>query len=790
MKTRRILVLFAVLLASLSSVAQGFAGHIVDGLGEPVEGATIMELSTLTGSVSKPDGAFAIRYSGRYPTRVVVRCLGFRPDTLSIPSQSRDIRIVIHAQDVQGQEVNVVGHKRDVGFEKIDAKVAQTMVSTDAGIEAVLKSQMGVSSNSELSSQYRVRGGSFDENLVYVNGIEIYRPFLIRSGEQEGLSFVNPDMVSVVNFSAGGFDASYGDKLSSVLDVQYKRPTEFHASARASLLGGQLHAEGAAVSGKLTHITGLRYKTNQYLFGSLDTKGDYSPKFFDVQTYWSLTPNPKTSIGILAYYAQNTYFFYPSDRETSFGTISDARKLTIYFDGGERDRYRTCVVAADARQVVSPRLSFGLTASMFRTEEEEKYDILGEYWLQQAMATQTSEAVDQSQNIGVGGYMQHARNYLFGEVYSVAASAHLKRSFHNMDMQVKVTRDHYSDLTDEWAYTDSAGYISSPASGSLMMDELAQADNTLRQTRAEAFYRSAVNDIPIGDGRARLIAGFRLAYQNTGRDLICGPRVTFNYQIKKWSLRLSWGRYCQLPTLREMKRRDASLNRDVAPQTSWQIFAGADRYFGTDERPFKFTVEAYYKWLRNVNPYSIDNVRVRYEANNDAWGYAAGVDFKLNGQLIDGAESWATLSIMQTRENIYGDGHGSIPRPTDQRVQFSSVIQDNMPGNKSVSAMLSLFFGTGLPFGPHNCQRWQATSRMPGYKRVDLGLYKDFAIDADGQRKREHLRSARVGIEVFNLFDFANTISYFWVADTEGHNYGVPNYLTSRRINLKLSFEL
>lgn len=790
MKTRRILVLFAVLLASLSSVAQGFAGHIVDGLGEPVEGATIMELSTLTGSVSKPDGAFAIRYSGRYPARVVVRCLGFRPDTLSIPSQSRDIRIVIHAQDVQGQEVNVVGHKRDVGFEKIDAKVAQTMVGTDAGIEAVLKSQMGVSSNSELSSQYRVRGGSFDENLVYVNGIEIYRPFLIRSGEQEGLSFVNPDMVSEVNFSAGGFDASYGDKLSSVLDVQYKRPTEFHASARASLLGGQLHAEGAAASGKLTHITGLRYKTNQYLFGSLDTKGDYSPKFFDVQTYWSLTPNPKTSIGILAYYAQNTYSFYPSDRETSFGTISDARKLTIYFDGGERDRYRTCVVAADARQVVSPRLSFGLTASMFRTEEEEKYDILGEYWLQQAMATQTSEAVDQSQNIGVGGYMQHARNYLFGEVYSVAASAHLKRSFHNMDMQVKVTFDHYSDLTDEWAYTDSAGYISTPATGSLMMDELAQADNTLRQTRAEAFYRSTVNDIPIGDGRARLIAGFRLAYQNTGRDLICGPRVTFNYQIKKWSLRLSWGRYCQLPTLREMKRRDASLNRDVAPQTSWQIFAGADRYFGTDERPFKFTVEAYYKWLRNVNPYSIDNVRVRYEANNDAWGYAAGVDFKLNGQLIDGAESWASISIMQTRENIYGDGHGSIPRPTDQRVQFSSVIQDNMPGNKSVSAMLSLFFGTGLPFGPHNCQRWQATSRMPGYKRVDLGLYKDFAIDAEGERKREHLRSARVGIEVFNLFDFANTISYFWVADTDGHNYGVPNYLTSRRINLKLSFEL
>ncbi len=786
----RFLIPLVFLIFPVASLAQGFAGHIVDGLGEPVEGATIMELSTITGSVSKADGAFAIRYSGSYPARVVVRCLGYRPDTLSIPSSSRDIRIVMHAQDVQGREVNVVGHRHDTNFEVLDAGVAAAMVSTDAGIEAVLKSQMGVSSNNELSSQYRVRGGSFDENLVYVDGIEIYRPFLIRSGEQEGLSFVNPDMVEEVNFSAGGFDASYGDKLSSVLDVRYKRPVEFHAGARVSLLGAQVYAEGSAAGGKLTHITGLRYKTNQYLFGSLDTKGDYSPKFFDVQTYWTLAPSVATSISLLAYYAQNTYTFYPSDRETSFGTISDARKLTIYFDGGERDRYRTCVVAANARHEFSGRFTLGLTASMFRTEEEEKYDILGEYWLQQAYATQTVEATDQSENIGVGAYMQHARNYLFGEVYSVAADARLRRGIHDMSMQVKLTRDHYSDLTDEWAYTDSAGYISSPTLREITLDELRRADDVLRQTRAECFFRSTISGIPIGEGRARVVTGFRVAYQDTGSDLIYGPRATISYQVARWNFRLSYGRYSQLPTLREMKRPDATLNREVSAQTSWQFFAAADRYFGDEEHPFKFTVEAYYKWLRHVNPYSIDNVRVRYEAHNGARGYAAGIDFKLNGQLIDGTESWATLSVLQTREDIYGDGRGSIPRPTDQRVQFSSVIQDNMPGNKSVGAMLSLYFASGLPFGPHNCQRWQATSRMPGYKRVDLGLYKDFALNHDGSQKRRGLRSARVGVEVFNLFDFANTISYFWVADTEGHNYGVPNYLTSRRINVKVRWEM
>lgn len=787
----RVTFLIICALSAMTASAQGFAGRIEDKGGHPIEGATIMELSTLTGAVTGADGRFAIRYSGAYPARVSVRCLGYKADTLAIPTRSRDIRIVMNIADIESDEVSIVGRRQAAGFESIEAALATGVAGADAGVEAVIKSQMGVASNNELSSQYRVRGGSFDENLVYVNGIEVYRPFLIRSGEQEGLSFVNPDMVEELNFSAGGFDASYGDKLSSVLDVRYKRPTEFHAGARVSLLGAQAHAEGSAAGGRLTHISGVRYKTNQYLFGSLDTKGDYAPTFFDAQTYWTLTPGDgKTTIGLLAYYSQNTYKFTPEDRETTFGTISDAKKLTIYFDGHEEDRYRTCVVAAQAERKAWKAGSWNFAASMFRTEEEEKYDILGEYWLQQAANSQSPTTVDQSENIGVGGYMQHARNFLFGEVYSLSTGMTARLGMADeIRAQAKITFEHYSDLTDEWEYTDSAGYITTPSAGALIMTSVRNADNTLRRNHFEAYICNTTKGLAIGGNALTLTTGTRLARQSDGGKWVFSPRAMAALNLGKWRLRLAAGRYCQLPGLREMKGADAKLRKDVGPQKSWQLICGADLYFGTAERPMKFSVEAYGKWLRDLNPYSIDNVRLRYEAANCARGYAMGVDFKLNGELVKGAESWATLSLMRTMEDIEGDGHGSIPRPTDQRVQFSMMVQDYMPGNKSATAMLSMFFGSGLPFGPSGSERWQQTSRMPGYKRVDLGMYKDFALTKDGSQKRKNLRSAKAGVEVFNLFDFANTISHFWVADASGNMYGVPNYLTARRLNVKLSFE-
>lgn len=777
------------LILPLASAAQGIGGKVLDAKGVPIEGATVMENTTLHGCVTDAEGRFVMRYDGDFPVNLIVRCLGFRTDTLSLERRSRNITIVLNMDAQAAEQVDVVAKRRDVGFESIDARVAQQMTSADGGIEAVIKSQMGVSSNSELSSQYRVRGGNFDENLVYVNGVEIYRPFLIRSGEQEGLSFVNPDMVSELNFSAGGFDASYGDKMSSVLDVRYKVPTETHFGAQVSLLGASAHLEGAWMGGKLTHVTGVRYKTNQYLFGSLDTQGDYAPTFFDAQTYWTFRPSAQTTIGLLAYYADNSYSFDPKNRETTFGTISDARKLTIYFEGRERDKYRTCVVAADAKHALSESLSLSFAASMFRTQEQESYDILGEYWMQQAAASQTEQSVDQSMDIGVGGYMQHARNHLFGEVYSLSAGVTWQTQSTEFRAQAKMTREHYADLVDEWEYTDSAGYISSPTLGNIVMSDSRYADNSLWMSRPEVYVVGSTVPLPIGPGSLSVTTGFRVAHQSASSSTIYSPRLGLRYALGQWRMRLATGRYSQLPNLREMRKDDGSLNLGLKPQKSWQLLAGADLFFGSEEMPCKFTVEAYYKWLRNLNPYSIDNVRIRYEAENCARGYAAGVDLKLNAELVQGAESWVTLSLMQTKEDIESDGHGSIPRPSDQRVQFSAVLQDYMPGNKSVTAMLSMFFGSGLPFGPQGSERWQQTSRMPGYKRVDLGLAKDFAIDSEGNRKRNRLRTAKLGVEVFNLLDTENTISYFWVRDTNGFRYGVPNYLTSRRFNVKLTLE-
>ena len=776
------------LLTPLIASAQVIHGRVTDTDGLPILGATVVDARSMRGCATLADGTFNLDLRTQLPADLIFRCIGFLSDTVRVSSALQFLDVVLQPEVVESQQVDVIGRKRDAGFESLDANLLANLVDANGGVEGVIKQQMGVSSNSELSSQYRVRGGNFDENIVYVNGIEIYRPFLIRAGEQEGLSFVNPDMVQELRFSAGGFDAAYGDKMSSVLDVTYKRPTATHWSVRGSLLGASAHLQGASRNGRFSHISGVRYKTNQYLFGSLDTKGDYAPSFFDAQTYWTVTPSERLALGILAYYAANRYEFIPHDRETSFGTISDAKTLKIYFEGGEHDRYKTAVAALDVNFRPSSFLSIGLVGSLFRTVEEENFDILGEYWLQQAAASQSYSSTDLSDNIGVGGYMQHARNDLFGEVYSGAATATLHFDSHNeIKAQFRATTEHYSDYTDEWEYTDSAGVIGHD--GVIAMDDVRLCHNNLRQTRLEAYVVKKTLGINIGRGVLSNNSGFRFAHLDSDGASIFSFRSVLNFSIDRWRFRLAGGQYNQLPNLREMKRDDASLNTSLKPQRSRQVIAGADLFFGSADRPFKFTAEAYYKWLRDINPYSIDNVRLRYLASNCARGYAMGLDFKLNGELVEGVESWATFSLMKTMEDIDDDGHGYIPRPSDQRVQFSLMVQDYMPSNKSITAMLSMYFASGLPYGPSGSQRWQQTSRMPGYKRVDLGLYKDFARDTDGNVSARHLNKCQLGVEFFNLFDFANTISHFWVSDTEGRNYGVPNYLTSRRINVKLNIE-
>lgn len=784
----RLLVVSCLLALSCErSLGQLFTGRVAEAGAGGLPGATVLELGTGRGAVTDGEGVFTIRLK-RLPTRLELRCVGFRSDTVEVATAAPGQVFALSPEVVEAGEVQVTAARQGEGFAHLDAKIATQVASADGGVEGIIKSQMGVSSNSELSSQYRVRGGNFDENLVYVGGVEIYRPFLIRSGEQEGLSFVNPDLVDDLQFSAGGFDASYGDKLSSVLSVTYKRPQHFRAGLKLSLLGASAHIQGPSKKGLFTHITGVRYKTNQYLMGSLDTRGDYAPAFFDAQTFWNFGWR-RVSLGILAYYAQNKYFFKPRDRETNFGTLTDTKRLTIFFEGKERDLYHTLVAAADVSFQATPDVRVALTGTLFRTSEEENYDILGEYWLQQALATQVEGLVDQSTGIGVGANMQHARNTLFGQLGSAAASVEANTGAVNLRAQLRYTREHYLDHTDEWEYTDSAGYFGPPQTGALDMDVRRRADNALNANKIDGYVQAASRTLHMGEAQCMVALGVRVAHASEPDNTVVSPRLNVSWRLRLWRFRLAAGRYCQLPSLRELKDDTGALANGLGPQKSWQVIAGVERTFGNEQRPYKFTAELYYKWLRDLNPYTIDNVRLRYQANNSARGYAWGLDLKLNGRLTGEAESWLTLSLMQTREDIDGDGHGYIPRPSDQRLQFSMMLQDHIPVHKSFTAMLNMLFGTGLPFGPAGCQRWQETSRMPGYKRVDLGVYKDFALNAAGEPKREHLRSAKLGVEVLNLFDFDNTISHFWVADSQRHRYGVPNYLTGRRINARFTLE-
>ncbi|MCQ2203196.1 MAG: TonB-dependent receptor [Bacteroidales bacterium] len=729
------------------------------------------------------------------------------------------LSLVVHAQvigkvdadtvlvDHELQNINVVGQKGRESFQSVDASAALNTAGVGGGIEGVVKSQMGVTSNSELSSQYRVRGGNFDENLVYVNNIEVFKPMLIRSGEQEGLSFVNPDMVDRVNFSSGGFNVSFADKMSSVLDVKYKVPREWHASARASLLGASAHVEGKA--GQLySQITGVRYKTNKYVLGSMDTKGEYDPTFLDVQSLHNFNFSSNVRLNLLGYYASNKYDFVPKNRETTFGTMADARKFTIYFDGNEADRYKTGMFAGSL--LVSPlqEHTFYINASHYRSNEQENYDVLGEYWLQQAGDSET--------NIGVGGYMEHARNELLSIISTVAlrgtdyVGTHkwtprgTSITPHRLTWELKLQHEHFDDYMNEWSYSDSAGYMASPDNGLIRMDRYVYSDNKLDTRRLMAFLMDEI-DFYSGDNHYELCYGVRVSNNNVGNDngvseTIVSPRLSFSMSHDRWQHRISGGLYSQSPMLRELRRNDGTLNTDVKAQRSWQIVIGNDLYFEAgdgERRPFKFTVEAYYKNFSRLNPYSIENVRIRYMASNCAKGYAYGIDAKINGELVEGVESWACLSFMKTAEDIEGDGHGWIARPSDQRVNFSMMFNDYIPTNKSMGANLNFVFGSGLPFGPPNSQRYKQTSRMPGYKRVDLGLFKDFAKNKEGKQKWEVVKSARLGVEVLNLFDSNNTISHFWVNDVnynysegKGGQYAVPNYLTSRRINVKLSFEM
>lgn len=658
---------------------------------------------------------------------------------------------------------------------------------TGNGVEEMVATQAGVSTHSELSSQYNVRGGSFDENCVYLNGVEVYRPLLVRSGQQEGLSIINPDMVERIGFSTGGFEPRYGDRMSSVLDITYKRPESFEGSAQASLLGA-----GAYIGTGNKHVslmTSVRYKTTRYLLGSLDTNGEYRPNFLDYQAYLSWRPNRRWSIDVLGNISDNHYNFAPEDRETHFGTMQEAKSFKVYFDGQEKDAFRTLFGSATLTCHFGADTFLAAQFSTFSTREQETYDIQGEYWLQD---------VGTQEQMGVGTYMEHARNRLRAAVTNVGLRFRTRLKGHTMMAGVNYSSEHIRENAREWEMRDSMGYSLPHEPDRLQLIYSLRSQTDITTHRFEAFAQDAWR-IRTKAGLWNLTYGLRLSHWDWNGETLLSPRVSLGLLpagSDRWTFRAATGLYYQAPFYKELRdtvmRSGTShvrLNRDIRSQRSIHFVLGGDYTFRAFSRPFRFTTEVYYKALSNLIPYNIEGVRVVYAGRNMSRGYATGIDFKLFGEFVPGTDSWITFSLMQTKEKI---GDIWLPRPTDQRYNLSLFFTDYLPGTDRLRLTLKASLAAGLPFGPPHAARDKYTFRAPAYRRIDLGLsYRLIGGGESGHRltTRLPIKSAWVGVDALNLLGISNVNSYYWVTDVTDTQYAVPNYLTGRQINLRLNVE-
>lgn len=793
----RLLTIIIILLCSLALHAQTFTlkGKVVDDAGNPVELASVACVSQGVATVTSLRGEYFMTL--RSADSVVIRysMLGYRTKTrvLRRPKGPQTLQVVLSGDSKTLGEVEVTGQKIQSGqMQDISTEHLKGMPSTTGNaVEALIQSQAGVSTHSELSSQYNVRGGSFDENSVYINNVEVFRPFLVRSGQQEGLSIINPDMVDRIGFSTGGFEARYGDKMSSALDITYRRPKKFEASIDASLLGA-----GAFIgfsNKKFAWSNGLRYKTNRYLLGTFDTNGEYDPNFLDYQTYMNWRPNKKWSVDILGNISDNHYNFTPKDRETRFGTLESVRAFKVYFDGQERDIFRTYFGTVGITRHYGDSTSVSLIGSAFNTNEQEKYDIQGQYWLTQ---TETSE------NLGVGTYFQHARNYLKGHVESIKLMARHTTRQHNVEGAVTYKKEHVEERSVEYEMRDSAGYSIPHTGNDLNMVYSLRAKNTLNSHRIEVYlqdnwrFRSGGSEEDsIPPTLFTLNYGLRFSNWSYTHESLLSPRVSlsiipsFNQNL---SFRLATGLYYQAPFFKELRDTTtsgnvtyATLNSKIKSQRSIHFIGGMEYRFQVNRRQFKFSTELYYKLLGNLVPYSVNNVKVTYYGDNVASGHAAGLDMKLYGEFVPGTDSWLTFSLMNTSMKVNG---ASMPLPTDQRYAVNFFFTDYFPGFDRLLLSLKLAYADGLPFSAPHRELERNNFRAPAYRRVDMGVNYRLLDNADHHRKLP-FKNIWLGLDCLNLFDISNVNSYYWITDVTNMQYAVPNYLTGRQINAKVRLE-
>lgn len=780
------------MLVTVTASAQTFTlqGRVTDENNEPIEFASVSCLKQGKMTMTSLKGEYSMQLHSADSVVIKFSMIGYKAKTriLRRPRGKQTLQIVLHSDENQLGEVAVTGKKIETGqMEDISKDHLKSLPSASGNaVEELIQSQAGVSTHSELSSQYNVRGGSFDENSVYIDNVEIYRPFLVRSGQQEGISVINPDMVEKISFSTGGYEARYGDKMSSALNIKYRKPKKFEATASASMLGASAFI--GVSNKKVSWSNGFRYKTTKHLLGSMDTKGEYSPTFIDYQTYLTYTPNKRWEIKLLGNISDNHYNFTPEDRETKFGTMENVKAFQVYFDGQEKDVFRTFFGAVGITRNFGEKTSLSLIASAFNTREQEKYDIQGQYWLTQ---TETSE------NLGVGTYFQHARNYLKAHVESAKLLFKTKYKKHDIEGAFTFKKEKITENSVEYEMRDSSNYSIPHTGKDLYMIYSMRAKNVLDANRIEAYVQDAFRFTSNNEKTLyTLNYGVRLSHWSYTKETIVSPRVSlgiipaFNENI---TMRFATGLYYQAPFFKELRDTTtqngityASLNSKAKSQRSIHFIAGFDYRFRMNNRSFKFTAEAYYKALGNLVPYSVNNVKVVYYGSNESSGHAAGIDLKLYGEFVPGTDSWLSLSLMNTSMKLNGK---SIPLPTDQRYAINMFFTDYFPGTDRWKMSLKLALADGLPFSAPHQELESNVFRAPAYKRADIGLSYRLLNNEGKQRKHIQLRNVWLGAECLNLFGINNVNSYYWITDVTGGQYAVPNYLTGRQVNFRVTVD-
>ena len=779
----RFAILLLCLITCMTASADGFTlkGKVVDEEEHALELVTVSCLAQGKVTMTNLKGEFSIDLQSADSVEVRFTMVGYgaRKRVFRRPKGKINVQIVMRPA-AEIQEITVTERRRQTSqTEQLDRKdLQQTPSASGNAVEELIQQQAGVSTHNELSAQYNVRGGSFDENSVYINGIEVYRPLLISSGQQEGLSVINPDMVEKIGFSTGGFEAKYGDKMSSALDITYRRVKGFEASATASLLGASGYVGYGNSRFSMSH--GLRYKTNRYLLNSLETTGEYNPNFLDYQTYISYQPNKRWAIDFIGNISESHYNFTPEDRETSFGTLADAKSFKVYFDGQEKDIFRTLFGAIGITRHFGDRTRIKLLTSAFYTKESERYDIMGQYWLGDSQS---------SENLGVGTYMEHARDYLTSDVVSIKLTGNHRTNHHDIEAGLTYKIEHIKEQSGEYEMRDSSGYSIPHSADRLDMIYTLRAKNDIKSHRIEAYIQDTYR-FSKGDTYFTFNYGIRLANWSFNRETIVSPRASlaivpaFNQDI---TFRLATGIYYQAPFYKEMRDTTtqngvttAILNEKIKSQRSIQLIGAVDYRFKMLNRPFKFSAEAYYKALSNLIPYNVQNLMITYYGENLSKGYTTGIDLKLYGEFVPGTDSWLTFSLMSTRQKI---GETWVPMPTDQRWAINLHFTDYFPGTERWKMTLRLAFADGLPFGAPHRGLEQQQFRAPAYKRADIGMSYRAIKDGRG------IKNLWLGIDCLNLFGISNVGSYYWVTDVSNHQWAVPNYLTGRQINGKVTVD-